>query len=121
VEEFAIIKKHPVLSDRILKPVDFPYPVQPLVRHHHERYDGKGYPDQLAGEEIPLGARILAVADSYEAMTSDRPYRKALSVERALDELVRNKGTQFDPRIVDEFVRIVSAEKPASSRLRKGA
>ncbi len=121
VEEFNIIKKHPVLSDRILKPVDFPFPVQPVVRHHHERYDGKGYPDNLTGEEIPMGARILAVADSYEAMTSDRPYRKALSVDKALEELSRNVGTQFDKRIVVEFIRIVSADKPASRRIRKGA
>ncbi len=121
VEEFSVIKKHPVLSDRILKPVDFPFPVQPIVRHHHERYDGKGYPDNLSAMEIPLGARILAVADSYEAMTSDRPYRKALSVEKALGELERNRGTQFDPRVVDEFVKIVGAEKPARNQLRKGA
>ncbi len=121
VEEFAIIKKHPVMSDRILKPVDFPFPVQPLVRHHHERYDGKGYPDGLAAEEIPLGARILAVADSFEAMTSDRPYRKALSTQMAIEELVRNRGTQFDPRVVDAFVAIVGEEKPLTARAEAGA
>ena len=121
VEEFGVIKKHPVLSERILKPVDFPFPVQPVVRHHHERYDGKGYPDNLTGMEIPLGARILAVADSYEAMTSDRPYRKALSVVKAIEELECNRGTQFDPRVVDEFVKIVGAEKPLRNQLRKGA
>lgn len=121
VEEFAIIKKHPVLSDRILMPVEFPFPVQPLVRHHHERYDGKGYPDNLRGEEIPLGARILAVADSYEAMTSDRPYRKALSVTKALEELECNRGTQFDARAVEELIKIVNAETPSRKQMRKGA
>jgi len=121
LEEFKIIKKHPVLSERILKPVGFPFPVQPIVRHHHERYDGKGYPDGLAGEEIPLGARILFVADAYEAMTSDRPYRKALSVERAMQELANNKGTQFDPRVVDAFIRIIRAGDSNHRQMRKGA
>jgi len=111
VDEFRVIQNHPVLSEKILKPVNFPFPVQSIVRHHHERYDGKGYPDGLAGEEIPLGARILFVADAYEAMTSDRPYRKALSPAMALDELERNKVTQFDARIVDVFSRIVMSDK----------
>jgi len=75
-----------------------------FIRHHHERWDGKGYPDGLAGEDIPLGARIIAVADSYDAMTSDRPYRKALPHEVALIELRRGAGTQFDPRVVDAFL-----------------
>ena len=109
LEEFKVIKKHPVLSERILKPVGFPFPVQPIVRHHHERYDGRGYPDGLAAEEIPLGARILFVADAYEAMTSDRPYRKALSVQRALNELMNNKGAQFDPKVVDAFINVITA------------
>ncbi len=109
LEEFHIIKKHPVLSERILKPVGIPFPIQPIVRHHHERYDGRGYPDGLVAEEIPLGARILFVADAYEAMTSDRPYRKALSVQRALSELVNNKGAQFDPKVVDAFINVITA------------
>lgn len=121
VEEFGIIKKHPVLSERILKPVNFPFPVQSIVRHHHERYDGKGYPDHLAGEEIPLGARILFVADAFEAMTSDRPYRKALSNKMALDELERNKGTQFDARIVKVFARILDTEEEQREEIRLGA
>ncbi|MDO8736190.1 MAG: GAF domain-containing protein [Thermoleophilia bacterium] len=110
VEEFNIIKKHPVLSEKILTPVNFPFPVQSIVRHHHERYDGNGYPDGLGGEENPLGARILFVADAYEAMTSDRPYRKALSTQMALGELERNTGTQFDPRVVEVFARIIRSE-----------
>ncbi|MHB1056141.1 MAG: HD domain-containing phosphohydrolase [Thermoleophilia bacterium] len=113
MEEFRVIKKHPVLSERILKPVSFPFPVQSIVRHHHERYDGNGYPDGLAGEEIPLGARILFVADAYEAMTSDRPYRQALSTQTALDELEKNKTSQFDPRVVDAFHKIIKMENTA--------
>lgn len=121
VEEFMVIKKHPVLSERILRPVNFPYPVQSIVRHHHERYDGKGYPDGFCQEEIPLGARILFVADAYEAMTSDRPYRKALSNHMALEELMRNKGTQFDPRIVEVFARIISSEEEGGGELEEKA
>lgn len=122
MEEYRVIKKHPVLSERILKPVSFPFPVQSIVRHHHERYDGNGYPDGLAGEEIPLGARILFVADAYEAMTSDRPYRKALSTQTALDELENNKTTQFDPRVVAAFKKIIKTESTVEQKkLRLGA
>lgn len=120
-EEFSIIKKHPVISEKILTPVNFPFPVQSIVRHHHERYDGNGYPDHMAGEENPLGARILFVADAYEAMTSDRPYRKALSTQMALGELERNKGTQFDPRIVEVFTKIIRSESNTQREERMGA
>lgn len=121
IEEFNIIKKHPVLSEKILTPVNFPFPVQSIVRHHHERYDGKGYPDGLGGEENPLGARILFVADAYEAMTSDRPYRKALSTQMALGELERNTGTQFDPRVVEVFARIIRSESSTQREARMEA
>ncbi len=77
------------------------------VRHHHERYDGKGYPDHISGEEISLGARILCVADSFDAMVSDRPYRKSMSVEEAFCELERCSGTKFDPNIVKTFIKIM--------------
>jgi HD-GYP domain-containing protein (c-di-GMP phosphodiesterase class II) len=80
-------------------------PVADWVLHHHERWDGTGYPDRLAGEEIPLGARILFVADAYDAMTSDRAYRSRLAPQEAVDELQRCAGTQFDPEIVDVFAR----------------
>jgi HD-GYP domain-containing protein (c-di-GMP phosphodiesterase class II) len=83
-----------------------------FIRHHHERWDGKGYPDGLAGEDIPLGARIIAVADSYDAMTSDRPYRKALPHEVALIELQRSAGAQFDPVIVTAFLAREGARRP---------
>ena len=82
------------------------------VQYHHERYDGKGYPKGLKGLDIPLGARILAVADSFDAMTSDRIYRKALSREHAVKELIDNAGTQFDPGIVNVFVNILQRENP---------
>jgi HD-GYP domain-containing protein (c-di-GMP phosphodiesterase class II) len=86
------------------------------VRHHHERFDGKGYPDGIAGEDIPLGARILAVADSYEAMMSDRPYRKALPVVEAVKEIETNAGTQFDPVVVKAFMEaIVEQEEKAKA------
>ncbi|MDD2717452.1 MAG: HD domain-containing protein [Candidatus Wallbacteria bacterium] len=103
-EEFGSIKKHPVIGFEILKSIDFLKDVTLLVRHHHERFDGKGYPDGLVGEAIPLGARIIAVADTFDAMTSDRPYRKGLPVEIALKEIRNCSGSQFDPRVVEAFV-----------------
>lgn len=103
-EEWRLMKKHPIISARILEPVRISEDVKAAVRHHHERYDGKGYPYGLAGDSIPLAARILAVADAFEAMTSDRPYRKALSDEQAVAELVKCSGTQFDPSIVRHFL-----------------
>jgi HD-GYP domain-containing protein (c-di-GMP phosphodiesterase class II) len=81
------------------------------VRHHHERWDGAGYPDRISEEEIPLGARILAVADAFDAMTSDRPYREGMPIERALRILSEGAGTQWDPRVVEAFVRLI-AERP---------
>lgn len=106
-EEYEIIMSHPVLSHRIIEPVDFLSDIKPLVRHHHERHDGTGYPDGLAGEEIPLGARIISVADAYEAMISDRPYRRAMTVKAATDELRRCAGSQFDPFLAEVFARLI--------------
>ncbi|MEW5717090.1 MAG: HD-GYP domain-containing protein [Chloroflexota bacterium] len=83
-----------------------------LVRHHHERYDGNGYPDRLKGEDIPLGARIISVADSYQAMTEDRPYRRALTQAEAVAQLAKNSGTQFDPRVVQAFIGILQENLP---------
>ena len=108
VEEFAKMKRHPVVGADILEPVNFPWPVGKVVRHHHERWDGKGYPDGLAGEAIPLGARILSVADVYDALTSDRPYRAAWPHEKTEDFLIEQSGTQFDPQVITAFVQIVS-------------
>jgi response regulator RpfG family c-di-GMP phosphodiesterase len=115
-EEYLHVKTHPLLGDSIIEPVEFLQMPRPLILHHHERYDGKGYPDGLKGEEIPLGARIITVADSYEAMRSDRPYRKALSPEAAREELIRNRGTQFDPQVVDIFLQLLDHSHIESSR-----
>ncbi|MBU4304274.1 MAG: response regulator [Candidatus Omnitrophica bacterium] len=106
-EEYNEIKKHPEIGKKILEPVDCLADKIPLIYHHHERFDGKGYPCGLRGEEIPLGARILTVADAYQAMTSDRPYRKALPVYIAVEELIIGKDKQFDARIVDVFLRVL--------------
>ncbi len=110
IAEWKLVKKHPIVSARILDPVRIAPAVKSAVRHHHERYDGKGYPDGLAGASIPLEARIMAVADSFEAMTSDRPYRKALTKQKAVNELMRCAGTQFDPACVDAFLDAIGRQ-----------
>ena len=106
-EEFEKIKSHPDMGARILQPVPFPFPVMPIVRHHHERWDGKGYPSGLQGEMIPIGARILAVADVYDALTSDRSYRRGWSVEKTMEHISASSGSHFDPAVVDAFFAIV--------------
>jgi len=106
-EEYDEIKKHPLIGEGIIKPIELLQPIRPLIRHHHEWNNGKGYPDGLSGENIPLGARILAVADAYDAMKSDRPYRKALTEETAIRELRQGGGTQFEPKIVEVFLEIL--------------
>lgn len=105
-KEFEAVKKHPIIGCKILSPVASLQDVIRLVMHHHERYDGKGYPDGLAGEEIPLGARIIFVADAVDAMLSDRPYAKARKAEEVRQELRRHSGIQFDPRVVDAALRV---------------
>jgi hypothetical protein len=107
-EEWATMRKHPVIGERMLTGVDFLRVALPVVRHHHERWDGGGYPDKLRGEEIPLAARIVAVCDAYDAMTSDRPYRSALSISQACRELLQKSGTQFDPRCAAMLVEVVA-------------
>jgi hypothetical protein len=109
-EERITMNAHPVLGAQIIGPVDRLAPELPVIRHHHEWYNGSGYPDRLMGDEIPRLARILHVADAFEAMTADRPYRKALSVDQALAELRKFAGVQFDPEIVDAFVKTTWAE-----------
>ncbi len=106
-DEFEQIKMHPVKGGEIVQSLPFLKDVSDLVRHHHERYDGSGYPDGKIGNDIELGARILAVADSFDAMTTDRLYRKKLPLEVAKDELKRNKSTQFDPQIVEAFLEVL--------------
>jgi len=106
VDEYEIIKTHPLVGETIIEPVPFLQDARPVIRHHHERYDGFGYPDGLKGQEIPLLARIIHIADAYDAMTSDRPYRRALSHEDAIEEIKKHSGTQFDPKVVQSFLRI---------------
>jgi len=106
-EEFEIIKNHPVLSELALSGLEFLESLKPIIRSHHERWDGNGYPDGLKGEEIPLGARILAIVDAFDAMMSERPYRKALSLEEVKRELLKNAGKQFDPELVKIFINEV--------------
>ncbi|MBI4638026.1 MAG: response regulator [Candidatus Rokubacteria bacterium] len=105
-EEYLLIKSHPVIGDKILSPLRFLAPEAQVVRHHHERYDGAGYPDGLGGEQIPPFARVVTVADAFDAMTSDRPYRTALPFDVAFTEIVRGAGTQFDPAAVQAFATI---------------
>jgi HD-GYP domain-containing protein (c-di-GMP phosphodiesterase class II) len=102
-EEFEVIKRHPTVADQILKPIAHLAEVRRLLVQHHERLDGKGYPAGLRGEQICLEGRILCVADSYDAMTSDRPYRTAMSQADAIAELRRCVGTQFDGDVVEAF------------------
>ena len=106
-EEWGEMKSHPLKGSIILKPLSFLGLVVKLVEQHHERYDGKGYPFAIKGEDIKLGARIMAVADSFDAMTTQRPYRKAMSRQEAVEELKKCSGAQFDPKIVDAFLRVL--------------
>lgn len=106
-EEFARMREHPERGAQMIRPVGFLRNVQEIVRHHHERYDGRGYPHGIAGNAIPLGARIIAVADAWDAMTLERAYRPALSLEQAVEQLRLGRGTQFDPNIVDVFLKRV--------------
>jgi putative nucleotidyltransferase with HDIG domain len=116
-EEYSAIMRHPTIGANILSSLDFLGDVVPIVLHHHERYDGTGYPGKIGGEEIPLGARIITVADSYDAMTSDRTYRRAMPSSKALDELTRNIGTQFDPDVVAAFMRVVARDEEPEREL----
>ena len=104
-EEYEIIRSHPRMGRRILEPITFLRDVVPIVYHHHERWDGGGYPEGLRAEHIPLGCRLMAVADTYDAMTSDRAYRKGLPHRMAVDELRRCSGSQFDPQCVEAFLK----------------
>ena len=107
-EEWAIMRLHPEIGERMLRRVDFLRPALPVIRHHHERWDGGGYPDGLKGDAIPLAARIVSVCDAYDAMTSDRPYREALSVDIACGELLKNSEKQFDPMCARVLVTVLA-------------
>ena len=111
-EEQELIERHPVVGERILSPIEFLSDVLPLVRHEHERFDGTGYPDGLAGEEIPLGSRIIFACDAYDAMTTDRPYRDAMPASDAREELSKHAGSQFDPRVVGALLATLDDRRP---------
>ncbi len=105
-EEFALMAEHTIIGERIISTIDYLAPIGKAIRAAHERWDGRGYPDGLAGDEIPRPARILFVCDAFHAMTSDRPYRRAMPEGEALQELRRNAGAQFDPDVVDAFLDV---------------
>ena len=111
-EEWKEMKMHPVRGAEMLSNFLFMEGCLPIIRHHHERYDGEGYPDGLKGEEIPLLARILGCADAFAAMTSDRAYKPKISLKDAIRELEVNKGKQFDPHIVDVFIEGLISRQP---------
>jgi HD-GYP domain-containing protein (c-di-GMP phosphodiesterase class II) len=116
-EERALMRRHPVIGWEILRGIPFLEEAGKIVRHHHERWDGTGYPDGLAGEQIPLAARIFAVADALDAITTDRPYRPAAPLSHARESIAQGAGTQFDPRIVEVLAQIPDA---AVDRIRTG-
>jgi putative nucleotidyltransferase with HDIG domain len=119
-EEFEKMKIHPIVGAEILEQVDFPYPVVPIVRAHHEKWDGSGYPNGLSGEAIPIGARILAAVDCLDALASDRQYRKALPLDEAMEKVVAESGKSFDPRVVTILHRrYVELEKLANEQPRQ--
>jgi HD-GYP domain-containing protein (c-di-GMP phosphodiesterase class II) len=114
-DEFGIICQHPAIGDNIVGKLKLFHSVADIVRHHHERFDGKGYPDGLQGQEISLGARIVAVADAFDAMTSTRAYRTAFTLSQAIEETKRCQGTQFDPNIVAILVDLAVQDKLLSN------
>jgi putative nucleotidyltransferase with HDIG domain len=108
-EEWVAMRRHPEIGYNMLRQVKFLEAPAEIILSHHERWDGKGYPRGLRGEDIPLGARIFMVVDTFDSMTSDRPYRKALATQKALDEVLRCRGAQFDPEVVEAFLDIYPA------------
>ena len=104
-EEWEQMRKHPVVGSHMIAGIDYLAPAVPVIRHHHERWDGSGYPDGLQGEKIPVGARLLAVVDTFEALTTDRPYREAVSPQVAYEEILNRSGVQYDPTMVDAFTK----------------
>jgi hypothetical protein len=109
-DEMAWMRRHPQIGADIIGPVEGLHHVAPLIRHHHEKFDGTGYPKGLKGEEIPLGSRIIAVADAFEAMVADRIYRPSLGLNKALEEIRGGRGTHFDPQVVDTFLELIATD-----------
>ena len=118
-DEYSEIKNHPSIGAQILSTASIFQDIIPIVEHHHERYDGKGYPSKLKGEDIPYLARIAAVADAFDAMTSRRVYRDSLSIETVIEEIEKNKGTQFDPKVADAFLDILKNNSDEIKEIRE--
>lgn len=115
--EFEMVRQHSAVGEKLCATVDGMTSALPWIRHHHERYDGTGYPDGLAGEQIPVGARIIAITDAFAALTSDRPYRKAYFPEEAVEILRGEAGITWDAVLVDAFCRLLEQERPLSKPL----
>ena len=126
-EEFDIMRQHPSIGAQIMSPIRMLKDIIPGIRNHHETWNGKGYPDQLNGEEIPMVARIIGVADTFDAMTTTRPYQQAMTLDYVLDKMRSMSGTRFDPVVIDAFIAAVeagditppapSSEQPVSSEV----
>jgi HD-GYP domain-containing protein (c-di-GMP phosphodiesterase class II) len=110
-EEYQLMREHVRIGARILEPIEAYAGIMPVVLHHHEYYDGSGYPDSLSGEDIDLGARIFTVADHYDALISDRPYRAGLPRETVIGFIKEGSGTKFDPKVVDAFLEVMAQEE----------
>jgi putative nucleotidyltransferase with HDIG domain len=110
-EEYRIIKEHPSIGERILEPIDAYAEIVPMVKQHHEWFNGKGYPDGLAGEDIELGARIMAVADVYDALCSERPYRTAIDPARVIEILKKKSGSHFDPMVANALFKVLEKDR----------
>ena len=113
-EEWAVVKRHSDVGARMIEPIEVLSGAVPVVRHHHERYDGTGYPDGLEGEEIPIAARIVAAVDAFDVMLRGRPYRQRRPQAEALEELSREAGYQFDTRVVEALILVRASERPLS-------
>ena len=116
-DEYEQVKRHAEIGADLLTGLSFPGPVSLLVRHHHENWDGTGYPDRRMGVDIPAGARALAIADCYDALTSDRPYRRAMSHATAVAMMFERRGSMFDPVMVELFLPIAESLRPVSTQL----
>jgi HD-GYP domain-containing protein (c-di-GMP phosphodiesterase class II) len=114
-DEWVLMRDHPVIGERILRMIPGLGPIARIVRHEHERFDDGGYPDGISGAEIPIGSRIILACDAYHAMTSDRPYRQAMSHADAMAELGRHAGTQFDPEVVQALVGYLYGRRQAGA------
>ena len=117
-DEWKLMREHPVIGERILRAIPGMGSIARIVRHEHERFDGAGYPDGISGDEIPIGSRIILACDAYHAMTSDRPYRKAMPHAEAVRELAANAGTQFDPQVTEVLIGALYGSRKPSSRRR---